>query len=141
MGRATRATAAHWESTNGTVGRSDLGVLKCIGGHGEVRMGDLATALQVHPSVISRQVCALEKLGLVVRRADPDDGRVGLIRVTEEGRVQMHDSTRAFAAFLSDRMAGWDPDKVALAADLIYEISESLGASEPATTTEELTTV
>ncbi|MDE9364082.1 MarR family transcriptional regulator [Luteipulveratus sp. YIM 133132] len=139
LGRATRASASHWAHDAGALGRTDLAVLKCVEGHGEVRMSDLASAVQVHPSVISRQVCALEKEGLVARRSHPDDGRVGLISVTEAGTARLDETSRAFAGYLARRTAHWDPEKLALAADLIRQMSESLAASAPETTPEELT--
>src|SRR5262249_38679467 len=47
--------------------------------HGPRRLGALADAVHSDISTVSRQVSALVKLGLVERRADPDDGRVSLL--------------------------------------------------------------
>ena len=143
LGRATRASAAHWEHAAGTLTRPDLATLKCIESQGEVRMSCLATAVQVHPSVISRQISALEAAGLVERRVDPDDRRAGLVRVTAAGQAQVAATSQAFADFLGRRTAHWDPARLALAADLIHEMADSLGPAEASvedpTTTEELT--
>ncbi len=51
----------------------------------QARMSDLAWALRLAPSNITHRVRRLEKRGLVVRRADPEDGRVVLARLTTRG--------------------------------------------------------
>jgi DNA-binding MarR family transcriptional regulator len=51
----------------------------------QARMSDLAWALRLAPSNMTHRVRRLEKRGLVVRRADPDDGRVVLARLTTRG--------------------------------------------------------
>jgi DNA-binding MarR family transcriptional regulator len=51
----------------------------------QARMSDLAWILWLAPSNITHRVGRLEKRGLVVRRADPDDGRVVLARITPKG--------------------------------------------------------
>ncbi|WP_370962278.1 MarR family winged helix-turn-helix transcriptional regulator [Amycolatopsis sp. cg9] len=47
----------------------------------------LAGAERVRPQSMAATVAALEKLGLVRREADPDDGRRQLIHFTPEGRA------------------------------------------------------
>ncbi len=54
--------------------------------NGASRMGDLAEALMSLPSRVTRQIHRLEKQGLVVRGASPDDGRGVLASITPDGR-------------------------------------------------------
>ncbi|WP_159229635.1 MarR family winged helix-turn-helix transcriptional regulator [Mycolicibacterium vanbaalenii] len=56
---------------------------------GSARMGDLAEALMSLPSRVTRQIHRLEKQGLVVRGASPDDGRGVVARITAEGRESL----------------------------------------------------
>jgi DNA-binding MarR family transcriptional regulator len=49
-------------------------------------MGDLARATRNDPGATARQVAALEADGLVVRERSDSDGRVNLVRATDEGR-------------------------------------------------------
>ncbi|MCX4099068.1 MarR family winged helix-turn-helix transcriptional regulator [Nocardia sp. alder85J] len=49
------------------------------------RPSDLADHFGVGKATISRQVKVLEQLGLIERRADPEDGRAHLLVLTEEG--------------------------------------------------------
>jgi DNA-binding MarR family transcriptional regulator len=53
---------------------------------GSLSLGALARAEQVRPPTITRVVAQLERLGLVARESDPDDGRVQRVRATAKGR-------------------------------------------------------
>ncbi len=52
----------------------------------ERRMSDLAAALRVDPSTVTRTLQRMEAAGLATRAPDADDGRVVTVRLTEEGR-------------------------------------------------------
>ncbi|WP_410874460.1 MarR family winged helix-turn-helix transcriptional regulator [Nocardia sp. A7] len=53
---------------------------------GAMRSGALAEAVHSDASTVSRQVAQLVGRGLVVRTADPDDGRATVLQATDEGR-------------------------------------------------------
>jgi DNA-binding MarR family transcriptional regulator len=53
---------------------------------GELRAADLVEARGVTKSAVSRQVRALERLGLLRRDCDPSDARAQTLWVTPEGR-------------------------------------------------------
>ncbi|MDO3650976.1 MarR family winged helix-turn-helix transcriptional regulator [Nocardia mangyaensis] len=53
---------------------------------GPMRSGALAEAVHSDASTVSRQVAQLVDRGLVVRTADPVDGRATVLEVTESGR-------------------------------------------------------
>jgi DNA-binding MarR family transcriptional regulator len=54
---------------------------------GCARMGDLAEALALLPSRLTRQVRRLEAQGLVRREASPDDRRGVVAAITDDGRT------------------------------------------------------
>jgi DNA-binding MarR family transcriptional regulator len=54
---------------------------------GPVRLTDLAAALGLDPSSVSRQVTAVERHGYVVREPDPHDGRATRLVLTDKGRL------------------------------------------------------
>lgn len=62
------------------------------------RLTDLAARLGVGKGTLSRQINALEALGLVRREPDPDDRRAWRLSLTEEGQ-------RRFDAARSSRLA------------------------------------
>lgn len=92
---------------------------------GPQRSSVLADAAHVDPSTISRQVTHLVDLGLVQRRADPEDGRATLLVATERG-VAVHAQVqerreRAYAAMVAD----WPPDDVRRLAHLLGRLNDS----------------
>lgn len=76
---------------------------------GAARMGDLAESLMSLPSRVTRQIHRLEKQGLVVRGASPDDGRGVLARITPEGTealtAAMHTYGAGVRAHFLDRLS------------------------------------
>ena len=62
------------------------------------RATDLAGYFGVGKATMSRQLHALEELGLVAREPDPADGRASLVRLTDEGREPLHPGPRPAAA-------------------------------------------
>ncbi|HEY3682663.1 MAG TPA: MarR family winged helix-turn-helix transcriptional regulator [Streptosporangiaceae bacterium] len=66
-----------------------LSVLQVVAWGGRVRPSDVAAALDVHPSQITRQVKALEEAGHVHVEADPDDRRSCFVSLTPDGTAEV----------------------------------------------------
>ncbi len=99
--RAGAATAAKDVHAQLTV--SAYRILLRVNEESGSRITDLAGHFQVGKPTMSRQVAALEQLGLVARRPDPADGRGALVSLTDDGRA-------AFARARARRhewIAGW----------------------------------
>src|SRR5262245_34117680 len=62
--------------------------------HDSMRLSDLAAAVELDASTVSRQIKQLEDKGLVERTPDPADGRASLIRISDEGRQVMQAAFR-----------------------------------------------
>ncbi|MEO6652528.1 MAG: MarR family transcriptional regulator [Ilumatobacteraceae bacterium] len=60
---------------------------------GVLPVGKIGERLQVHPASVTNAVQRLQDAGLVVRRANPDDGRGVLAEVTRAGRELVEDCT------------------------------------------------
>lgn len=71
-----------------------------------IRLTDLAEKAGITKQAMSELVIDLERLGYLVRTADPSDRRAKLIGFTDKGRAAVHEAMRAFAeieAALSER--------------------------------------
>lgn len=66
---------------------------------GPMRSCDLAGAMHLDQSTVSRHLAHLEASGLVTRTPDPADGRAHLLAVTADGEAQAH---LAIAARVND---------------------------------------
>ncbi|QLY32938.1 MarR family winged helix-turn-helix transcriptional regulator [Nocardia huaxiensis] len=81
-----RTTAQIVAASHGEIEPAAFSILFQLLQAGPMRSGALAEAMYSDASTISRQVAALVKRGVLERRADPDDGRVSVLAVTDFGR-------------------------------------------------------
>ncbi|WP_299528961.1 MarR family winged helix-turn-helix transcriptional regulator [uncultured Streptomyces sp.] len=100
------------------------GLLARLEAAGSQRATDLAAYVGVGKATMSRQLRALEDLGLVSRERDPDDGRAWLLRLTDEGLDRFRAVRDARRARYASRLAGWDPHEVAELARLLHHLNE-----------------
>ncbi len=93
--------------------RSAYGIMTRLADDGPQRLGALATAFGLDPSTITRQVQALEKLGLAVRETDPADRRASILDLTDEGREVLQHTRAHRRARLREATRDWsDEDRL-----------------------------
>ncbi|MEW1722285.1 MarR family transcriptional regulator [Streptomyces sp. NPDC093109] len=86
---------------------------------GPQRATELAGYFGVGKATMSRQLRALEQLGLLSREPDPADGRAWLVRITDEGRARFRRVRDARRELYVQRLADWDRAEVAELARLL----------------------
>ncbi|GAA0922859.1 MarR family winged helix-turn-helix transcriptional regulator [Pseudonocardia zijingensis] len=101
-------------------------VLGLLAREGEQRLGQVAAHLEVDPSVASRQVAALEQLGLVSRRPDPADGRAQLLAVSPAGLAVREGYLAQRAQWVAEALDGWDDAEVAHLVERMTELVADL---------------
>lgn len=83
---------------------------------GPVRPADLAAAMQLDQSTVSRHLGHLVTEGLVERSADPVDGRAYLVRVTPDGAARAESIIGLRIAQFEQVLSTWpDEDRDAFA--------------------------
>lgn len=91
-----------------------------------VRASDLADAMHVHKSTVSRAVRSLETMGLLERSPHPQDRRAHVLRPTAEAvtRVEAYraESHRMLDAALED----WDPAELRSFAEQLAHLNTAL---------------
>ncbi|MFC9647993.1 MULTISPECIES: MarR family winged helix-turn-helix transcriptional regulator [unclassified Streptomyces] len=87
------------------------------------RATELAAYFGVGKATISRQLRALEELGLVTREPDPADGRASLVRITDEGRTRFRRVRDARRERYVRKLADWDRAEVAELARLLHQLN------------------
>lgn len=90
---------------------------------GRQRATELAAYFGVGKATMSRQLRALEDLGLVTREQDPADGRAFLVRLTDEGRARFLRVRDARRSRYMRKLAGWDRGEVAELARLLNQLN------------------
>jgi DNA-binding MarR family transcriptional regulator len=95
--------------------------------HGDAtRITTLAEMLGVDAPTVTRKIQQLERDGLVVRHADPDDGRASRIALTPAGRRTLERVLKARRAWLEGLLEDWDDDDLARFGSLLGRFSTSL---------------
>lgn len=123
-----RVQRIHLSTTTGDVNleRSAYGIMCKLSDEGPQRLGALATAFGLDPSTITRQVQALEEIGLAARVTDPSDRRASILDLTPTGR-EILDSTRARRrGRLQEALADWPEDDLTSFGRLLGEFNASL---------------
>lgn len=105
-----------------------LAVLQTVAMGEGVRPSDVAGALDVHPSQVTRQVKALESSGHVRVEADPADRRSCFVSLSPEGKAEVERLREVgmgrFTAFVAD----WDAEDVRELTRLLVKFETSKAA-------------
>ncbi|WP_199547140.1 MarR family winged helix-turn-helix transcriptional regulator [Streptomyces sp. N35] len=122
--RRARAAAAQMHPELSLVSFTLLAHLEDSGG---CRAPDLAAHLLLDKSTVSRQVAALERAGHVERRGDPDDHRMRLLHLTEQGeQVLARAADRRSQAFQA-RLGDWEPAELERFAAYLTRYNDEAG--------------
>lgn len=127
MVRRSRTSAALVSQVCGLQG-AQVQLLFALDRAQECRVAGLATHQLVDPSVVSRQVAALEKLGLVTRRSDPDDGRASLVSLTDAGREKLRNVRRLHLQAVVESMQHWPVERIGRLADDLADLTDASAA-------------
>jgi DNA-binding MarR family transcriptional regulator len=93
-----------------------LHTLDCLGAS---RVTTLAAAVCSDPSTVSRQAAHLVGLGMVERRADPDDGRACMLAITEAGTTHLARARQRRDERIAAIIESWQHTERAQFAELI----------------------
>ncbi|WP_053754936.1 MarR family winged helix-turn-helix transcriptional regulator [Streptomyces sp. MMG1533] len=93
---------------------------------GSQRATELAAYIGVGKATMSRQLRALEDLGLVAREPDPADGRAWLVALTQEGHDRVRRVREARRARYAGRLADWDWREVGELARLLHQLNRGM---------------
>ena len=99
------------------VGRGELSpslsaALATIDVYGPLTPSELAERERVKRPTATRILTNLDRLGLVTRTPDPDDGRASLVATTAAGRALLRRLRTRKNAYLAKRLRGLEPDEV-----------------------------
>jgi len=110
-------------------GASTLSLLQVVAAAPGIRPSEIASAQDVHPSQVTRQVRDVESLGLVQVTADPADKRSCRVTLTSAGFDELQSLTEVgldrFALFVAD----WEPEEVRMLTSLLQKLEESKAAA------------
>lgn len=83
---------------------TQLSAMASISTAGELTLGELAARERVQPPSMTRVITTLHDHGLVVRKADPSDGRQVLVSLTPKGEQILQDEALTREVWLADQI-------------------------------------
>ena len=123
-----RVQRIHLSTTTGDVNleRSAYGIMCKLADEGPKRLGALATAFGLDPSTITRQVQALEEIGLAARTTDPSDRRASILDLTDTGREVLDTTRTRRRSKLQRALSDWPESDLTDFGRLLKEFNASL---------------
>ncbi len=110
-------------------GASTLSLLQVVAATPGIRPSEIASAQDVHPSQVTRQVRELESLGLVQVTADAADRRSCRVTLTRAGVGELQSLTDEGLDRFSSFVADWEPEEVRMLTSLLRKLEESKAAA------------
>ncbi|GAA2071606.1 MarR family transcriptional regulator [Streptomyces albiaxialis] len=99
------------------------GLLVRLEDAGPQRATELAAYFGVGKATMSRQLGALDTLGLIARTPDPADGRASLVELTPEGHERFTRVRDARRSRYARKLASWDRQEIADLARLLHRLN------------------
>ena len=106
--------------------RSAYGIMCKLADEGPHRLGALAIAFGLDPSTITRQVQALEEIGLAARQSDPKDRRASILDLSDTGRQVLEQTREHRRAVLQQVISDWSRGDLDEFGRLLKEFNASL---------------
>jgi DNA-binding MarR family transcriptional regulator len=128
LDQATDLTARHLSDRTGLSASAGF-LLNRVRREGPARLTALAAMEGVSQPSMTQLIQRLERQGLVTRLADPDDGRVALVDITEAGQALIAERTQMRRERLTALMATLSPEEqaaLALSAHVVLPILQRL---------------
>lgn len=110
-------------------GASTLSLLQVIAAAPGIRPSEIASAQDVHPSQVTRQVRELENLALVQVSADPADRRSCRVTLTPAGAGELQSLTEEGLDRFGSFVAGWEAEEVQMLTALLQKLEASKAAA------------
>jgi DNA-binding MarR family transcriptional regulator len=127
--RLSRPVRLHGPSGWTVLDRPAYQALWRIVEEGPLRPTALSGLLGVDLSVVSRQVRALEDVGLVSRETDPADARAALVSATPTGREAFERTRTQRTEVLNEVLAAWPEDDRTALVRLLTRFNHELEGS------------
>jgi DNA-binding MarR family transcriptional regulator len=115
----------HLRQLNGVHGITPerLGVLASIAKYEPISIGSLAQESNVRAATMSRMISAMDEDGLIVRKANKNDGRGVLISLTRKGKRVYTQANRKSLQELEVSLSQLSEDEITMLLNLVKALS------------------
>ena len=108
---------------------SEIHMLQCIAENPELHISGLARLLGVTRGAASQTARRLERKGMIVKRASPDDNKKIILQLTREGQTAATNHKNAhekYNALISDILSGSDAAQLQFLTDFLIRFEQSM---------------
>jgi DNA-binding MarR family transcriptional regulator len=105
-------------------------ILRIVGRFPEMTAGELARLLHVHPSTLTAPLHRLVRSGMVVRKADAEDGRRARLSLAPEGQEINVIRSGTIEAAVRKALAEMPEEKLEAAREVLAHLARALEAEE-----------
>lgn len=105
------ARRLRYEREDNSLTLTQISTLGTLARLGPISLGELAAAERIQPPSMTRIVSALEARELVARDADPNDRRLVIVRLADEGKDLLAADRRRRDAWLNQRLRELTPSE------------------------------
>ena len=104
----------------GSADRSAHVLLFTLSHAGPMRLSDLAAAVHVDASTVSRQAAQLVTEQLLARQPDPEDGRASVVALSDAGIRFVEEMIQRRRAFIDSTVADWSAEDLRTFTSLLH---------------------
>lgn len=126
--RARRSSVEQARAVHPDLQLTGFALLLWLARHPAARSSEAAVDLDLDKGAVSRQIVQLERLGLLVRASDPDDGRAQRLELTQTATTRLRDLRDRARARQHQLLASWDAEEVATFTSLLRRFNRATGA-------------
>ena len=116
-----------------SIDKAGYWLLVRVSENGPVRLSDLAEAVGLDVSTVSRQMGPLVSGGLITKEPDPHDGRASFLSLSARGAAVLEAVSDARRQALADALAEWSDDERATLASGLFRLASGLESAPKAT--------
>lgn len=115
-----------------SIDKAGYWLLVRVSENGPIRLSDLAEAVGLDPSTVSRQMGSLVNGGLITKEPDPQDGRASFLSLSARGAAVLEVVSEARREALADALTEWSDDERATLATGLFRLASGLQNSPKA---------
>lgn len=108
------------------ISQSRLELLALLFHVDEISQSDLQKKVNIDSAAVTRHVKQLEASGMVSRRRKPEDNRITLVRLTEQGRERIESSKREKERFMKEMLAGVSAEERRVLIDILAKMQTNI---------------
>lgn len=106
--------------------KSGYWLLVRVSEHGPIRLSELAEAVGLDLSTVSRQMRNLVHEGLITKVPDPHDGRASFLSLSPRGAAVLESVSEARQQALADVLTDWSEEERATLATALFRLASGL---------------